>query len=126
MNTFDKLGMFDVIAKDMDHMKEFYSSTLDCKVVVENKYGEMHFIKMELPGGTAINLIKKNEYAKSDPGSAKLYLFTSDIDKSYKELVKKGVKPNIEIQEQQWDRKVKQFDFNDPDGNSLVLVQFLD
>ena len=126
MTTFEKLGMFDVISKEMDQMKEFYTSTLGCKVVVENKYGEMHFIKMIVPGGLNLNLIKKNEYAKSEPGSAKLYLFTSDIDKSYKDIVKKGVKPNIEIQEQQWDRKVKQFDFNDPDGNSLVLVQFLD
>ena len=31
-NIFDKLGMFDVIAKEMDIMKDFYTSTLGCKI----------------------------------------------------------------------------------------------
>lgn len=59
------------------------------------------------------------------PGVMSLYLFSSDINKSYNDLKAKGVNPNSEIQEQQWDKKVKQFDFNDPDGNKWFVVQFL-
>ena len=82
---------------------------------------------MELPGGSAINLIKENpDYPDGlKPGVMKLYLYSSDIDKSYKDLKAKGVKMNNEIQEQQWDKKVKQVDFNDPDGNQWFVVQFL-
>lgn len=126
MTTIEKLGMFNIAVKEIDKIKDFYTKVLGFKVVVENKYGDMHFIKMEMPGGTAINLIKEGPNEQMKPGVMKLYLFTSDINKSYKDLIAKGVKPSNEIQEQQWDKKVKQFDFFDPDGNQWVVVQFLD
>ena len=126
MNTIDKLGMFNIVVKEIDKIKEFYTTVLGFKVVVENKYGDNHFIKMEVPGGTAINLIKESPNEQLKPGVMKLYLFTSDINKSYKSLKTKGIKPNNEIQEQQWDKKVKQFDFNDPDGNQWFIVQFFE
>ena len=127
MSTIDKLGMFNITVKEIEKLKDFYTSALGFKVIVENKYGNNHFIKMELPGGSAINLIKENpDYPDGlKPGVMKLYLYSSDIDKSYKDLKAKGVKMNNEIQEQQWDKKVKQVDFNDPDGNQWFVVQFL-
>ena len=128
MNTIEKLGMFDIAVKEIDKVKDFYTSVLGFKVLVENKYGENHFIKMDMPGGTAINLIKVTAHDPPNalkPGVMKLYLFTSDINNSYKDLKTKGAKLNNEIQEQQWDKKVKQFDFNDPDGNHWFVVQFL-
>ena len=125
MSTIEKLGMFNIVVKEIDKVKDFYISALGFKVVVENKYGDMHFIKMEVPGQTAINLIKENSNDKMKHGVMSLYLFSSDINKSFNDLKTKGVKPNSEIQEQQWDKKVKQFDFNDPDGNKWFVVQFL-
>ena len=126
INTIDKLGMFNIVVNEIDKVKEFYTSVLGFDIVVENKYGDMHFIKMGVPGGSAINLVKANKNEKMEPGVMNLYLFTSDINKSYDDIKKKGVNPNNEIQEQQWDKKVKQFDFNDPDGNQWFFVQFLD
>ena len=127
-NAIDKLGMFNITVKEIEKVKEFYITNLGFKVIVENKYGNNHFIKMELPGGTALNLIKENpDYPGGlQPGVMKLYLFSSNISKSYTELKAKGVKINNEIQEQQWDKKDKQFDFNDPDNNQWFVVQFLD
>lgn len=45
----EQLGMFNIIVKEIDKVKDFYTSTLGFKVVVENKYGDMHFIKMAGP-----------------------------------------------------------------------------
>ena len=125
-SNFEKLGMFNITVKDIEKVRDFYISSLGFSVVVENKYGNNHFIKMDVPGGTEINLIKDNpDYPNGlKPGVMSMYLFTSNIDKSYTDLKTKGVKLN-EIQEQQWDKKVKQFDFNDPDGNKWFVVQFL-
>ena len=124
----EKLGMFNITVKEIEKVKDFYTSTLGFSVVVENKYGNNHFIKMDVPGGSAINLIKENpEYPDGmKPGVMKLYLFSNDIEQTYQDLKEKGTKLNNEIQEQQWDKKVKQFDFNDPDGNQWIVVQFLD
>ena len=126
-NTIEKLGMFNITVKDIEKIKDFYTSTLGFSVVVENKYGNNHFIKMDVPGGSAINLIKENpEYPDGlKPGVMKLYLFSSDIEQTYADLKAKGTKLNNKIQEQQWDKKVKQFDFNDPDGNQWFVIQFL-
>ena len=127
-NKIEKLGMFNITVKEIEKVKEFYTSTLGFTVVVENKYGNNHFIKMDVPGGSSINLIKENpEYPDGlKPGVMKLYLFSSDIEQTYNDLKAKNVKLNTEIQEQQWDKKVKQFDLNDPDGNNWVVVQFFD
>ena len=127
-NTIEKLGMFNITVKEIEKVKDFYTSALGFSVVAENKYGNNHFIKMNVPGGSAINLIKENsEYPDGlKPGVMKLYLFSSNIDQTYNDLKTKGIKLNNEIQEQQWDKKVKQFDLNDPDGNNWVVVQFLD
>ena len=124
----EKLGMFNITVKEIEKVKDFYTSTLGFSVVVESKYGNNHFIKMDVPGGSAINLIKENpEYPDGlKPGVMKLYLFSNDIEQTYQDLKEKGTKLNNEIQEQQWDKKVKQFDFNDPDGNQWIVVQFLD
>lgn len=128
MSSIEKLGMFNISVKEIEKVKDFYSSVLGFKVIVENKYGDNHFIKMEVPGGSAINLIKENPNQPNGlkPGVMNLYLFSSDIDKSLKELKTKGLKNFNEIQEQQWDKKVKQFDFKDPDGNQWFCVQFLE
>ena len=118
--------MFNITVKDIEKVRDFYTSTLGFSVVVENKYGNNHFIKMDVPGGSAINLIKENpDYPNGlKSGVISMYLFSSEKDKSYTNH-KTKVKLNNEIQEQQWDRKVKQFDFNDPDGNQWFVVQFL-
>jgi uncharacterized glyoxalase superfamily protein PhnB len=127
-NSIDKLGMFNIAVKEIEMLKEFYTYVLGFNVVAENKYGDIHFVKMSVPGDSAINLIKETPNDPSNAlkaGMMKLYHFTSDITACYKDLTLKGVKTNNEIQEQQWDRKVKQFDFNDPDGNQWFAVQFL-
>lgn len=127
-NTIEKLGMFNITVKEIEKVKEFYTSALGFSVVVENKYGNNHFIKMNVPGGSAINLIKENpDYPDGlKPGVMKLYLFSSDIEQTYNDLKAKNIKLNTEIQEQQWDKPIKQFDLNDPDGNQWFVVQFLE
>lgn len=128
VDSIEKLGMFNITVKEIEKVKEFYTSVLGFTTIVENKYGNNHFIKMEVPGGSAINLIKENpDYPDGlKPGVMKLYLYSSNIEQTYNDLKAKDVKLNAEIQEQQWDKKVKQFDLNDPDGNNWVVVQFLD
>ena len=56
-NTIEKLGMFNITVKEIEKVKDFYTSALGFSVVAENKYGNNHFIKMNVPGGSAINLI---------------------------------------------------------------------
>ena len=128
-NAIEKLGMFNVVVKEIDKVKDFYISALGFKLVTENKYGESHFIKMDMPGGNSINLIKVNSNGQKPdglkPGVMQFYLVSSDINQSFQHLKELGIKLNNEIQEQQWDKKVKQFDFNDPDGNQWFIVQFL-
>ena len=68
MKTIDKLGMFSIVVKEIDTLKDFYTAVLGFKVVNEVKYGDNHFIKMEVPGETAINLIKETKDSKMKPG----------------------------------------------------------
>ena len=114
--------MFNITVHDVEEIKKFYEKVLEFKIVTEQKYDNgWHFVKMEMPGGTAINLIKDE---KAKPGLMKIYLETSDIKKAYTDLKGKGAKPNNEVKSDHWDRPVKWFDFSDPEGNQWVILQF--
>jgi predicted enzyme related to lactoylglutathione lyase len=58
------------------------------------------------------------------PGTTKLYFATSDVAAARKELSDKGVKVN-EVKDDLFGpgSGVKWFNFEDPDGNEVLLVQ---
>ncbi len=132
MTGTDRFYMFHMAVREMDQVKAFYADKLGFKVKGDFAYNEAQakqagvpagsrWISMELPGGTTVNLTNVHENMK--PGSMKLYLSTSDIEKTLKELKAKGVKPGNEISEAYWETPVRWFDFNDPDGNHWFVVQ---
>jgi uncharacterized glyoxalase superfamily protein PhnB len=132
MKTIDRLSMFHMAVNNMDKVKEFYLDKLGFEVKSDFTYDKdiaakagvptgSRWISIALPGGTTINLTNVHENMK--PGSMKLYLATSDIEKVFKELTAKGVKPANEITDAHWDQPVRWFDFNDPDGNHWFVVQ---
>ena len=127
MKSFDKLAMFNIAVKDIDIVKKFYEDILGFKTIAEQKYDNgWHFIKMEVPGGTGINLIKEHKDEPMKAGVMKLYLSTSNIEDAFKDLKAKGVKPTSEIKNDHWDKPLKWFGFTDPDGNQWIVVQFAD
>jgi predicted enzyme related to lactoylglutathione lyase len=121
MKTVDKLLMLHMAVSDMDKSKAFYVDKLGFKATRDVDQKVYRLVHMELPGGgVSINLTNLNENMK--PGTMKLYFGTSDIKDAYKVLTEKGVKPKNEIKDDSWGMW---FDFDDPDGNHLFIVQSL-
>jgi catechol 2,3-dioxygenase-like lactoylglutathione lyase family enzyme len=124
MQLVNKLAMFHMAVTNMDAAKEFYADKLGLKVTNDKAFGDKRWISLELPGGgTSINLTTEPENLK--PGTMKLYLSSSDVEASYKELISKGVKPSKEIADDwgKWDGESgKWFELSDPDGNRLLII----
>lgn len=128
-----KVDHFAFLVKDMNASIEFYRDVLCLKflsVDSSEEHGEK-FAFFELEGGN-LELLQKvpppDEWTPLDPHEhaycPHLALESGDIPELVKKLKSKGVKlvkGPLEIQD-----KVKWVYFEDPDGNILEFVQWLD
>jgi len=124
MQFVDKLMMFSVAVSDMPKAKAFYVDKLGLKVVSDYRRDDANWwVSVSLPdGGASITLTTSHENMK--PGAMKLYFATSDVAAAHKELSAKGAQVN-ELKTDLYGpgSGVKWFNFEDPDGNQLLLVQ---
>jgi catechol 2,3-dioxygenase-like lactoylglutathione lyase family enzyme len=96
---------------------EFYEKTLG----LEKKYEFSSYVGFEC-GGIEIGLIPKiKEKQKVTPLSPSVEFLVDNVEKTYNELKKKGVKFIKELHEEPWGGR--QATFTDPDGNILEVVQ---
>lgn len=96
---------------------EFYEKTLG----LEKKYEFSSYVGFEC-GGIEIGLIPKiKEKQKVNPLSPSVEFLVNNVEKTYNELKKKGVKFIKGLHEEPWGGR--QATFTDPDGNILEIVQ---
>ena len=124
METIKKLMMVAVAVKDMPKAKAFYADTLGLKVVKDYRQDDDHWwVALALPeGGVTVTLSTFHE--KVQPGTMKLWFGTSDIVSAHKGIDDKGVKVSQIADDLHGPGTgVKWFNFNDLDGNQVILEQ---
>ena len=118
----DKIIMFHLAVGDIEKTKAFFVNILGFKTTKDSNDflpGTDRWVTMEAPGGgAAITLTTVHENMK--PGTMKLYISAPDIEKAFKELTDKGLKPRGGIRHEQWGTA---FEFRDPEGNQWVVMQ---
>jgi catechol 2,3-dioxygenase-like lactoylglutathione lyase family enzyme len=124
MQVVDKLMMFIIIVSDMPKAKAFYADKLGLKVTQDYRQDDNHWwVSLTLPeGGVTITLTTFHE--NTMPGTITLYFATSDVAAAHKEMSNKGVKVN-KVKDDLFGpgSGVNWFNLEDPDGNSVYLVQ---
>lgn len=124
MQPVNKFMMLYMAVNDMPKAKEFYADKLGLKITTDHRRDDNNWwVSLSFPeGGVTITL--STYHGNTKPGTMNLYFATSDIAKTHKELSSKGVKIN-EVKDDLFGpgSGIKWFDFEDPDGNQVKLVQ---
>ncbi len=115
-----KLQLTTVCVKDQQAALEFYTEKLGFEVRTDQPFGEMRWIEVA-PRGAETGLTLHTPPGMEDRiGSFTGHVFTSeDVEKTYRELVGRGVKFTEKPTKQPWGGLQAQF--VDPDGNGFVL-----
>ncbi|MGL4107442.1 VOC family protein [Clostridium sp. LP20] len=116
-----EINLITIWTEDIDRMKEFYNKVLGFKII--NDLG--NYVEFE-NSGARFAICKREvmhnyskEYEKKAVGQGFELAFpcesTSDVDKSFKELIEKGATFIKEPQDMPWNQRTALF--ADPDGN---------
>jgi predicted enzyme related to lactoylglutathione lyase len=129
MNPINKLNMFSITVSNIAKSKAFYAETLGLKVTKDYREDDDNWwVTLEFPGGGAnVTLAKAGKYGADDPvkpGMIGLYLETTDIETAREDLKKKGLKIG-DIMDDLFGpgSGTKFFNIEDPDGNSINVLQ---
>jgi len=119
--------MLSINVSDMPKAKSFYADKLGLKITTEYRINDDNWwVSLTLPeGGAAMTLARASAYPENiKPGMLSLYFETSDVVAAHKELSGEGVQVN-DIQNDLFGpgSGVKFFNFKDPDGNLVHLVE---
>jgi catechol 2,3-dioxygenase-like lactoylglutathione lyase family enzyme len=113
-----RVQLFPVPVTDQDRARDFYVGTLGFELLADTRLApEMRWVMVAPPGAaTAITLV--TWFPTMPAGSVKGIVFeTDDLDASIASLRERGVSTS-EIEDAPWARFVQ---FDDPDGNGIVL-----
>jgi catechol 2,3-dioxygenase-like lactoylglutathione lyase family enzyme len=123
MQPVNKLMMVYMAVSDMPAAKIFYADNLGLKVTQDYRQDNNWWVSLTLPeGGVTVTL--STFHGNAQPGTMNLYFSTQDIVAAHQELDSRGVKIN-KIKDDLFGpgSGVKWFDFQDPDGNQIKIVQ---
>jgi catechol 2,3-dioxygenase-like lactoylglutathione lyase family enzyme len=125
-----KLIQLMVGVKDMAKSKTFYADGLGFAVTTDYGQGSHHWVSLSLPeGGVTLTLTTFLGTPEAgtvlQPGTMSFYLGTADIQQAFDGLAAKGVKVVNPIGDDVYGpgSGVKWFRLEDPDGNSVTIVQ---
>ena len=116
-----EINLITIWTNDIDRMKEFYNKVLGFKII--NDLG--NYVEFE-NSGVRFAICRREvmynyskEYEKKALGQAFELAFpcesTSDVDKSFKDLIERGATSIKEPQDMPWNQRTALF--ADPDGN---------
>jgi catechol 2,3-dioxygenase-like lactoylglutathione lyase family enzyme len=125
--VINKFMMLSINVSDMPKAKSFYVDKLGLKITTEYRIdNDNWWVSLTFPdGGATFTLARASQYPeKPKSGTLALYFETSDVDTAHKELIDKGIIVN-DIQNDLFGpgSGVKFFNFEDPDGNLVHIVQ---
>ncbi|HET7463218.1 MAG TPA: VOC family protein [Longimicrobium sp.] len=105
--------------RDQDRALEFYTTALGFRVVTDQPFGEQRWIELRIPGAeTGVVLFTAPGQEDRIGGFMNLSWATDDVQKSYDELVARGVEFVQPPRTEPWGTSAI---FKDPDGNTFVL-----
>lgn len=109
-----------VHVSDQDRALRFYTEKLGFTIRTDQPFSEkQRWIELGIPGAeTGIVLFTPEGHEDRIGSFINTSLWTDDVQKTYEELVAKGVEFNGPPQKQPWGTFAI---FKDPDGNSFVL-----
>jgi len=114
-----QVQLFSLPVADPDRAKRFYVDTLGFELVMEMPMGQDQLWLQVKPKGSETSITLVTWFDAMPAGSVKgTVLETDDLDRDVPVLMSKGVRIEGGIQDQPWGRFVE---FNDPDGNGLIL-----
>jgi catechol 2,3-dioxygenase-like lactoylglutathione lyase family enzyme len=124
MQVINKFMMFSMIVSDMSKAKAFYADKLGLKVVSDFRQDEEHWWVSLTPPEAGVTITLTTYHDNFKPGTMALYFATADVAAANKALSANGVKVN-EVKDDLYGpgSGVKWFNFADPDGNLVHLVQ---
>ena len=131
----DSLHISQIYVLDQDQALDFYVNTLGLEKNVDQDFGFMRFLTVNVPGQPDRQiLLEKPAPPNVDPKTVEqirdlvtkgrsgghLFFTTKDARKAYDQLKKKGVEFSQELSEQQYGTD---FGLRDPFGNHIRIAQ---
>lgn len=120
--TVTNIGVTMFTVSDVDAAIEFYTDKLGWEIRSDQHFGENgenRWIEVAPPGSTA--RVALNPPMGSEPGGSAIGLETPDAGAEYERL--KGAGVDIANEPMSPPGAPKMFSVNDPDGNSLWIVE---
>jgi catechol 2,3-dioxygenase-like lactoylglutathione lyase family enzyme len=112
-----KFGTIPV--RDQDTALAFYTEKLGFNILTDQPMGDQRWIELGIPGADSAVVLFTPEEHKDHVGTfAHISFWCDNVEKSYQELMKKGVVFEAPPQKMPWGTFVK---FKDPDGNLFLL-----
>jgi predicted enzyme related to lactoylglutathione lyase len=104
---------------DQDRALEFYTQKLGFTILTDQPFGEQRWIELGIPGAqTGVVLFTPDEHKGHVGSFSHISFFTDDIEKTYQELLQRGVEMDGPPKKMPWGTFIT---FKDPDGNGYVL-----
>lgn len=105
---------------DQDRALSFYTNKLGFRIRTDQPFDDkQRWIELSIPGAeTLVVLFTPDGHANRVGGFSPATFYCDNVDRTYKELVDKGVEFDAPPTKQPWGHFTK---FRDPDGNQFVL-----
>jgi predicted enzyme related to lactoylglutathione lyase len=118
--TIDHVQIVSIPVSDQDRARDFYVHALDWELVSDNDTGDQRWVEVApRHGQTAFTLV--TSFDTMPAGCMRgIVLDTDDIEKTYQELVERGIQFEGPIEAGPFSRFAA---FSDPDGNHFLLHQ---
>ena len=102
-----------------DRALDFYTRALGFRVATDQPFGEQRWIELSIPGAeTKVVLFTPPGHEERIGGFMNMAWVADDVQKTYDELVAKGVEFAQPPKTEHWGTSAI---FKDPDGNTFVL-----
>jgi catechol 2,3-dioxygenase-like lactoylglutathione lyase family enzyme len=124
MQLVNKIMMLYVGVNDMPAAKKFYADILELKVTQDYRQNDNNWWVSVMVPENGVTITLSTYHGNAKPGTMNLYFTTSDVAGTHNVLSNKGVHVN-QIKDDLFGpgSAVKWFDFQDPDGNQIKIVQ---
>jgi serine phosphatase RsbU (regulator of sigma subunit)/catechol 2,3-dioxygenase-like lactoylglutathione lyase family enzyme len=124
-DPYVSLHFIMVFVRDQERSLRFYLDQLGFRLVVDQRVGDIRWIEVAPPDGTAnlaLAQATQDSVAELVGRDTRIYFITEDVQAKYEEWSKRGVRFESAPQKPQWGGIFTKFE--DPDGNTFGLAGF--